>query len=253
MNYSVIGQGFLAQRLKEQLHNVTLFGRETLTNIPTYQDIVIVAAPTGNRLQVNNDHQKDSRDCVAILEQVKKIRYQNLIYLSTVDVYASRTSLDDALDDVVPESYYGRNRFLLEKELKSLPSCHVIRLPSLCHPTIKKNILYDLSHKRWLESISISSNIQWYPVARLGEDINRIIELGISQINLVSRPISNHSLIQYFCPELIDIVIENKVTDIQYDIKTVHRDSGYWIDDKEIWQRFADFFDNHRQQKLTRI
>lgn len=251
MTYSVIGSGYLANRIKEQLPNVELFGRERIDHISISHETIIVAAPTGNRLCVNANPEKDFNDCQHIINMLVNLKYQNLIYLSTVDVYHARKSINDNLHDRSPTHGYGANRYYLETQISRLPNSYIARLPSLCHSTIKKNILYDLLHNQWLDSISLQSTIQWYPITNLGNDLTKILNHGLKKVNLTSAPILNHSIITKFCPWLLDKLGKNNVPSVCYDIKTGHTNTGYWIDDDLIWNNFADFFRSIDKRRLV--
>jgi len=247
MNFQIIGSGFLGTKLSEQLKSATVFDRNSLSSIPKFCDVIIVAAPTSNRLAVNQNPKQDLQDCMSIYDAVKQVNYQKIIHLSTVDVYATKTSETDQLDQLLPDSHYGANRYLLELKISSLPNSAIIRLPSLCHADIKKNILYDLANQQWLEKICLDSEIQWYPVDQLFNDIKYIIDNNISNINLTTAPISNRMIVEKFYPELIEYLQSNSLQTTQYNVKTCYHNSGYWICDSVIWKNFAKFFELNRQ------
>lgn len=247
MDFQIIGSGFLGTKLSRQLDSATTFDRASLSIIPKYCDIIIVAAPTSRRITVNQHPEQDLQDCMSIYEAVKRVSYRKIIHLSTVDVYATKTSKTDQLDHLLPDSHYGANRYLLEEKISSLPNSSIIRLPSLCQNDIKKNILYDLANQQWLEKICLDAEIQWYPVDQLSKDIKYVINHNIPKINLATAPISNRMIVEKFYPELIERLQSNSLPLTQYDVKTCYSDSGYWICNSAIWKNFAEFFKLNRQ------
>jgi hypothetical protein len=223
MKYSIIGAGIVGQVLHNQIFDSTLFARNDI--VPKVHNVLVVAAPTGNRLVVNANPEKDLEDCNRIIELVRRCQYNQLVYVSTVDVYRTHS--------------YGTNRQYLENALSTLPNSYIVRLPSLIGPSVNKNILYDLKTKSWLNKICLDSTIQWYPLKRLESDIKNLINNNIKYQNLCSEPISNRDIVQKIFPELIEQLDNNQLTPVDYNL------SPYTIPLEEIWQSFEEFFIDH--------
>ena len=127
--YSIIGKGLIGQFLAKSFDNVKIYTKQNLSEVAqNTHDVVIIAAPTGNRLVVNADPDADLENCQQILDIISLTNYQTLIYISTIDVYRDHN--------------YGNNRQYLENALAQLPRSHIVRLPSLVDPSMNKNILY---------------------------------------------------------------------------------------------------------------
>jgi hypothetical protein len=220
MKYTIIGAGIVGQALHEQAPDSVLYARGN--TVPIEHDVLVIAAPTGNRLVVNADPEKDLEDCNNLIELVSQCQYNQLVYISTVDVYRTHR--------------YGTNRQYLENALAKLPNSHVVRLPSLIGQSVNKNILYDLKTMSWLDKICLDSTIQWYPLKRLKNDIENIIHNRVKYQNLCSEPISNHEIVQKFFPKIVDQLLTNQLTPANYDLKP------YTIPLEEIWQSFDEFF-----------
>jgi hypothetical protein len=230
MTYSIIGSGIVGQALYKQAGGSLLFTRET-SPVQHNHNVLVVAAPTGNRLVVNHAPEKDLEDCHRIIELVSQCCYNQLIYISTVDVYKTHNSS------------YGNNRQYLENSLAKLSNSYIIRLPSLIDQSVNKNILYDLKTMQWLDKICLDSDIQWYPLKRLDNDIKNTINNNVRYQNLCSNPISNRSIVQKFFPKLIEQLESNRLTPVHYNIKNT--DQSYAIPLEEIWQSFEEFFVDH--------
>jgi len=189
-------------------------------------DTIILAAPTGNRIVVNQDTIRDLDDCTSIVDALKRTQFNRIVYISTVDVFV--------------ESNYGQNRLWLEQQIQQFPNHIILRLPSLCDPSIKKNVLFDLANRQWLEKVSLESDIQWYPTNRLAQDITYAIEHNISELNLVSAPVCNRDIVSKFAPDLLKRLGCNTATPVYYDIKSLN--GQYWIDNECMWSELEKSF-----------
>lgn len=224
MKYTIVGAGVIGQELHKQTPDSVLYARGNI--IPTDHDVLVIAAPTGNRLVVNDNPEKDLEDCNCIIELVNQCQYNQLVHISTVDVYRTHS--------------YGTNRQYLENALAKLPNSYTVRLPSLIGQYVNKNILYDLKTNSWLDKICLDSKIQWYPLTRLKNDIENTINNQIKYQNLCSEPISNREIVQKFFPELVEKLGSNQLTPVNYNIKPCI------IPLEEIWQSFDRIFIDHR-------
>lgn len=244
MKYSIIGSGLVGQALHRQLPNSIIYNRnESNALIEQPSDVVIVAAPTGNRISVTEDPSKDLNDCQQIIKLLEQCKYNQVVYISTLDVYSTKTSTDANPHLVYPVASYGRNRWLLEQAISAMPNSYITRLSSLSDRLMNKNILYDLKAQIWLDKICLDSYIQWYPLNRLATDIITSLDCGIKYQNLCSPPICNRDIVQKFFPNLISQLNKNNVIPITYNVKNY--DQGYAVPLDQIWQSFDEFFIDH--------
>jgi dTDP-4-dehydrorhamnose reductase len=145
MKYSIIGSGLVGNALHKQLSNSVIYDRTTSYKLIQQElDVLIVAAPTGNRIRVNQDPAKDLIDCQQLVDLIRQCHYNQLIYISTVDVYANKTSANADPDLHQPSANYGNNRWFLEQAMSHMPNIHITRIASLVDLLMNKNILYDL-------------------------------------------------------------------------------------------------------------
>ena len=227
VGYSIIGPGFVGKLIANQLHVNNIYNRANLDSLPNLSHkTVILAAPTGNRITVNRDPQRDLDDCVSIVNTLKNTQFNRIVYISTVDVFV--------------ESSYGQNRLWLEQQIQQFPNHTILRLPALCDPSIKKNVLFDLANRQWLDKVSLESTIQWYPTNRLSQDITYAIEHNITELNLVSAPVCNRDIVSKFVPDLLKRLGCNAATPVYYDIKSL--DGQYWIDNECMWSELEKSF-----------
>jgi hypothetical protein len=154
-------------------------------------DTVYCAAPSGNRLLANKYPDRDQDNIDFLIENLKTITVDRFILISSVDVIQA------------PESVYGKNRGKLEQFVKNyFTNHHVIRLCTLIHTDIKKNVLYDLKHSLYLDKINGQEVRQYYPLEQLANDINIIITHDIQDINLVSEPVKDQMIVDHFFPHV---------------------------------------------------
>lgn len=150
-------------------------------------DTIYVAAPTGNRILVNQNPLVDQNNMQIIMHGLKATTFKRIVLMGTVD---------SVLRNNLP---YGRNRLWLEEQiLNHFKNVHILRLSSLIHQSIKKNILYDLKHKVYLDQINLNVRLQWYDLNNLFQDINMVIEQDLQVYNLVSEPIVNREIVDKF-------------------------------------------------------
>jgi hypothetical protein len=249
MQLSILGKGFIGQTLHRQAGDSMIFDRSRAHELVNHDhEVLVVAAPTGNRLAVGQNPEKDLENCKNILEQLAKCCFKHLVLIGTVDAYANRRSQNAEPDPVCPQSPYGHNRWFLENALSQIPTCSVVRLPSLIDPGIQKNILYDLKTKNWLDKINVNSSIQWYPLQRLHKDILLVASQRLKFQNLCSAPIHNRQIVGQYFPHLLVELEKNTVQDLHYDVKNSHQ--TYPIELGQIWSSFDEYFSNDSIDKL---
>jgi hypothetical protein len=153
-------------------------------------DLVICAAPSGNRLAINRAQTQDFEDCVNIANTLAKCNIQQLVLISSVDV------------ETAPDSIYGHNRAWLEQQLISAHTTHVLRLGTLIGKHIKKNVLFDLKHGLFLNLLDRDAELQWCILDDLSQQISKRLSDLPGVYNIVSEPVKNSQIINRFFPHL---------------------------------------------------
>lgn len=168
-------------------------------------DLVVVAAPSGNRLTVNKDPDADLRDVGSIMDAILHTQINRLVLISTVDTVA------------YPNTAYGQHRLQLENFVKiHCDAYHILRLSTLVGRNIKKNVLFDLKNNLFIDKIDASAVVQWCPLDTLHNEIDHVVKNNIKELNLVSEPIANQDLVQEFFP---GAAIHSKPNSKQYNIQ----------------------------------
>lgn len=165
-------------------------------NIQDIKDInfdrIYISAPTGNRPTVNADPTADLENIHWLIDCLQTASIKTIILIGTVD---------SVIRNHLP---YGSNRLYLENQIKHLyEDTYILRLSSLIHKNITKNMLYDLKHTQYLNKINVESSLQWYDLNNLITDIEFSLDNNLRERNLVSEPIYNKEIVDKFFPKLV--------------------------------------------------
>jgi hypothetical protein len=189
-------------------------------------DRIVCAGVRAVKWWANANAEADRAGIERLTRRLERVRAERFVLISTVDVYGTPLGVDE--EDAVPEADlhpYGLHRAWLEDWVRErFPVCHVIRLPALFGPGLKKNALYDLLHDNRLEHIDPSSRFQWYPLERLADDIDRVQVLGLPLVNLVTEPVSMAEIRGRFFPDrtLGGPSGGSLARSVAYDVRTRH-------------------------------
>ena len=200
MNALIGSHGVVGQSLRDHMSFDLLFDSDNIAQLPGLLDTVIVAAPSGNRLAVNQGKINDKACCDAIVSAIQHARPKHVVLLGSVDSVTA------------PDTEYGKNRHYLETALVNIAPTTVIRLCTLIGCRIKKNMLYDIKHRQFLNKINSNAWLQWC----LLDDLPRLIDQtqpGVI-VDLVSEPIQNSTVIQRYVPNL---QVNSKIVSIYYN------------------------------------
>jgi len=96
----------------------------------------------------------------------------------------------------------------------------VVRIAGVFGQGLKKNVIYDLLHDNCLDAINPESCFQYYNVANLWRDLQRLAGTGIRLINFVSEPIRTSDIIGRFFPA--KAVAAKPTPAANYDVPTLY-------------------------------
>ena len=206
---------------------------------------VVCAGVQAVKWWANANAAEDLAGIERLMRHLERVEAERFVLISTVDVYASPVRVDE--DDAVPARGlhpYGLHRAMLEDWVRErFARCHVVRLPALFGPGLKKNALFDLMHGQRLEAINPASRFQWYPLARLADDLDRVQAAGLPLVNLVTEPVEMRAVQTLFFPRKPLGGREQAVT---YDVRTRHGAAlggagGYAMDAAAVMADMARF------------
>lgn len=193
MNALIGYTGLIGTVLSENIEFDQTYNSANINQIQHSEfDTIYCAAPSGNRLQAKHKPEWDTNSIRHLADNLRTVTANRFVLIGSVDaVYA-------------PDSVYGSNRLALEHFAQTqFECCHVIRLCTLIHSRISKNLLFDIRHRQYLDCINSAMIRQYYPLSRLCRDINTVIQHDIKEINLVSEPVSDQEIMQRFCPNAV--------------------------------------------------
>lgn len=191
MNALIGSHGTVGRSLLDQINIDLTFNSDNIDDlINQHIDTIYIAAPSGNRLFINQNQGQDENNFQQIKNILSRCVIDRIVLISSVDAVT------------VPNSRYGHNRADMESWVKNnFYNHYIVRLSTLIGPYIKKNILFDLANKRYIDQIDHGAKIQWCILDTLLDQINRAIINDQREINLVSQPIANWEIIQEFFSE----------------------------------------------------
>lgn len=196
------------------------------TNISTISDrsfdTVVCAGVSAVKWMANKAPEADWSAIQALLEPLQTIRATRFVLISTVDVYPNPAGVTEETQPNEGPEPYGRHRLRLENWVRErFENHHVIRLPGLFGPGLKKNVIFDLMNKNNLHAINTDSSFQWYPVDHLSGDIDKIVAAGLKTINIAPEPVQTGQLAEAFFPELRPHM-SPRDNPVFYDMRTCH-------------------------------
>jgi hypothetical protein len=166
-------------------------------------DLLVCAGVSAVKWLANKEPDKDRAGIARLTDALGDAKARTLILISTIDVYpnpAAGGDEDTVIDPAVNHAY-GRHRLELEHwAAERFKTLHVVRLPALFGDGLRKNAIYDLLHDNMVGSINPAGLFQWYPLARLWQDIGTARAHGLGLVNLFPEPVRMSRIIDAFFP-----------------------------------------------------
>jgi dTDP-4-dehydrorhamnose reductase len=252
MSNCIIGYtGFIGKNLIKQKKFFYKFNTKNIGYIYKYKfKLCVICAPHAKKWWANKNPKKDTIITDRLLEKLKTIQTQKIVFISTVDVFNQKLNINENSKILTSKSnIYGKNRLKIEKFIQvNFKDYYIIRLPALYGKFLKKNILFDLMHNNELYKVNLNSQYQWYFIGNLMADINKIIKFKIRKINLVPEPIKTLEIVNLFFKKKIPYLNSKKLGPI-YNIKTIYgkifnSKEGYIINKKNNLKKLKSFIKN---------
>lgn len=244
--------GFVASNLLRDLQFDELYNSQNIAEITgkSFKKIVC-AGVSAVKWWANQHPEEDKAQIDRLLNSLRTVKVDTFILISTVDIYAE---VNGATEDDLPSldglHFYGRHRWYVEEFVKqNFAKYHIIRLPALFGPGLKKNIIYDLLNSHRLDIINPQSSFQWYPLARLARDMEIIETANVSLINLAAEPVKTEVIINRYFPSVP--IGSNASTEVHYDMHTKYaylfdQNSHYVIQKDDILFELDVFLEKTR-------
>ena len=112
----------------------------------TNPDLCVYAGLRAEKYLANQQPEKDWQMIEQAKENIRMIKPQKLVLISTIDVFKSPLAVyEDSAIDMDGLQPYGYNRRVLENWVReNYPEALIVRLPGLFGEGIKKNFIYDI-------------------------------------------------------------------------------------------------------------
>jgi hypothetical protein len=224
MSKALIGHtGFLGGNLARQFSFDECYSSTNIAAIRGRQfDLLVSSGVTAMKWWANLNPAEDRARIDSLLGNLVSVQARRVVVLSTVDVYPAPFGVNEMFDCHSGSNHaYGDNRLYFEEAMRKLfGEITVVRIAGVFGPGLKKNVIYDLLHDNCLETINPESWFQYYNVANLWRDLQRLDETGIRLINFVSEPIRTGDIIGRFFPA--KAVAAKPMPAANYDVRTLY-------------------------------
>ena len=198
MKNALIGyNGFLGSNLKHQTEFGFFFNSKNIHAIKDNKyDLVVCCAPNAEKWLANKEPTKDLINIKKLILNLKDIKCNKFILISTVDVFSIPSDInEDTFIDEKNLQPYGLNRRFLEKFVEThFKNKMIVRLPGLIGSGLKKNAIFDLHNDNQVFKIDSRNCYQFYPVCDLWKYIILANNLNLKLIHLNSEPISIYDI-----------------------------------------------------------
>jgi hypothetical protein len=239
--------GFVGGNLQRQFSFGELYHSSNIEQIRgKYFDVMVCSGVSAVKWQANRFPVEDRAAIDRLLRNLTTVSAARVILISTVDVYPRIEGIDELFDPHgIPNHAYGINRLYVEDTIrKSFPHAHIVRLPGLFGPGLKKNIIYDLLHDNNLEIINPRNRFQFYDVRRLWQDLQPVLHDGLKLVNFATEPIETSEIVRRYFPD--KQIGSQAAAQIKYDMQTVYAErfggsGGYLYSAEQVLTWLGDW------------
>jgi len=154
-------------------------------------DLIVCAGAPAQKWKANKDPEADQSAIQGLIDHLQSVTCRCFVLISTVDVYSTSIEVDEtsSIDESVLQPY-GRHRRMLENFVaRHFANHHIVRLPGLVGPGLRKNVLFDFRHNNNLHQIESRGVFQFYPMVNLWHDLSIIRGHSLRLVNLTAEPV----------------------------------------------------------------
>lgn len=218
--------GFVGSNILRQHQFDELYNSKNILDIKGRSfDLLVCAGVSAVKYKANKEPEADWEGIWKLLEPLLTVEAKELVLISTVDVYPSPVGVNEQTEITI-EDYpaYGKNRLRLECMVREkFPEVHIIRLPGLYGPGLKKNFIFDLHNTNCLHLTHKDSSFQFYDLSNIWSDIQTVVEKKIDLLNVTAEPVRAQDVAKRSFGVEFETVTEKPP--VQYDIQTAHADA----------------------------
>ncbi|MEX1025332.1 MAG: pyridine nucleotide transhydrogenase [Planctomycetota bacterium] len=225
MARALIGHtGFVGGNLVEQAGGFTdCYNSKNVEDLAGRSfELVVCAGAPAVKWKANQEPDADRASLARLRHALERVRAEELILISTVDVFPEPIGVDEA-SPLSRESGqpYGLHRLWLEDFVRErFGRTTIVRLPALFGRGLKKNAIYDLLHGHRVEAIHPDGAFQFYDLDRLWADIERARGAGLDLVHFATEPL----VIRDLAREIFGVELANDfpAPAPRYDFHTRH-------------------------------
>lgn len=200
-------------------------------------ETVYFCAARAEKWKANANPEDDLRHISQLIDLMKSVKTAHFVLISTVDIYPNIKDVNESTEISVENELqtYGRNRFLLEKEVAHLfpRNSTIVRLPALFGAGLKKNVIFDLMNDNNVSKINPESEFQYYNLQHLVEDIRKVCTHNIPVVNICSEPIKTREIAHEIFHQ--DLSLNDSSNPVKYDINSLY--SSLWGREKYLYSK----------------
>lgn len=238
MNALIGHTGFIGGHLARQRAWDACFNRDNLDAIRGRRfELLVCAGLPSDVWRANANPAGDRSNMLGLATALADVRADRFVLVSTTKVYPDPVGVDeDTRFEAGRGRAYAEHRLEFERIVARLfARCHVARLPTVFGEGMRANVLRDLVRRQGLDAIEPRSTHQWYPIGRLADDLDRVVERGLACANLCAEPVSNAAIHRAFFD---DLPIGTRAVPVRHhDVRTRH---GRALDGSEHYLTSAD-------------
>ncbi len=143
--------GFVGSNLCEQYSYTDFYNSKNIHEIEgRHYDLIVCAGIPATMWLANNKPEEDLEQILKLTDLLRSCTCERFVLISTIAIYDAQQKgmNEDSTDMLETQLAYGKNRYRAEREIaQAFPQHHILRLPALFGPHIKKNFLYDLCNQ----------------------------------------------------------------------------------------------------------
>ncbi len=239
--------GFVGSTLNRATTFEALYNTQNIQDIrgQTF-DLLVCAAPQAKKWWANQNPEADLALIQQLISHLEQTQAQRFVLISSIDVFPHLVEVDETFDcSSVANHAYGKNRLTLEQFVSThFPCAHIVRLPGLFGPGLKKNVIFDMLHDNDVAKINPANQFQWYDTTRLWSDVQIILKQDLRLVMLATPPITTQEIQARFFPEVKIGVVPS--APVYYDVRTRYAqvfggEGGYMLSKAQVLDAMSQF------------
>ncbi|HEX4684869.1 MAG TPA: NAD-dependent epimerase/dehydratase family protein [Gemmatimonadaceae bacterium] len=228
--------GFVGGNLLRQRPFTDRFNSSNIDQISGRNfDLVVVAGARAEKWKANADPERDLDNIECLIKALSSVDARKVVLISTVDVFKDPVGVDEESAARMDGLHaYGRHRRRLEQLIGARFDAHIVRLPGLYGPGLRKNVIFDFLNDNEVAKIDSRGVFQFYDLDRLWADVEVAMDNELPLVHLATEPVSVAELAR----SAFELDFTNEVVErpARYDVQTRYAHlfggEGRYIEDK---------------------